>query len=721
MNEVTLRPGGTNEYTFTDDEIVNANIASEVSLVSRSLVADSMNLKVKSDSVGMKKVFTNIMEWYSTSSGEGYYIDDGDLLDYTYGDEITYTRDSNLYGRFFTTQISRVGRELFDIESLSMMGILARQRHVGGVYFSALVGDLIDEIMAGTGIAYSIDTPVRNQAVNGWLPYGNKRDNLAQILFAIGANAIKQADGSTRFQFNLPAQGTEIPGNRIYASSDRNVQTAPATKVSVTEHLWYDAGGSLEKVYSYSGVSADHVTAIFSEPIIPDTNRMSWDASITIHEVSANYVVFSGYGTIQAVKYSHLTSDLTWEAQTDGEEKIYSFDDATLVTARNSHAVLNRLVKFYTQAKQTDVSFTVESERAGDYIYFSDSYGNEKAGFIQKLDITISGTNRGDAEVITDWFPEDYGDSFDKCLVVSESGAVSVPSDYKPNTPVRFVLMSGFMGGQGGEDGEGGENTSEYGEDHGYVYDFYQGGQGGNHGGAGEGGIGTMVTSFDLESLSAFTASIGPGGAGGARVAYGETLNPGSIGGATTVTIGGTTYSTDEGSLNTAPIINVITGDLYNIQGTNGIPSTAKGGGTSATFSGLFHFSAANGDPMTAGGVTWAGGKRSGAYNPGSSFHAGPSGGGGAAYGSKGGDGWASSSSIPTHDPTYAGAGGNALTPAQAELGHCGDGGSGGGGGGGGCWCYGTPNDFGTGGAGGRGSNGGQGSNGLVLLYYKKN
>lgn len=702
-------------YTFDDSVIVSAEIATEQSLLSEHLSADTLTLFVRCSDTGDQKLYTVFMEWYHTVNDEGYVIRTGNLADYTYGTPIFYYRDNVLYGKFYVTQITRVGDELFQVTAVSAIGMMAYMTHKGGVYSAARAGTIINDIMSGTGFTYSVQSAVANTVVSGMLPYGDKMSNLQQVLFAIGASLIKDSSGNLSFVFNLPTTTKSIENEVIREGTGDNVFLAPATRISLTEHLYYqNPNTQSEEIYRASS-TVTGATIILDEPVV--ASSITGDSGITFTERTSTCITFSGIGSIYAIKYTHITSEISWNVATvNGEENEITVGNMTLVTALNSANVMERLVKYYTQRQQTNLGFYVSTEKTGDYVSFDDRFGDEKDGFVSKLTINLGKEMGGEAEVITNWYPTDTGNNFNAYQLIQSAGTITVPTAARGKEG-RLVLIGGFRGGQGGSAGENGKDGERgqlegSGNSRGTPLYASEGGKEGGKGG--QGGVGCMVYSVDIASLPAsFTVNeIGVGGAGGAAGAFQMEGSMGVLGGATTVTINGTTYSSASGTENTTGFINFIDGTFYNYKGQDGFDNTTgTGGGVNSPSAGSF----------TANGTTWNGGKNnSGTYDSSgySYWHGGY--GGGAAYGANGGDG-AKGSEMSRQTGT-GGNGATPITPTQASFPYGGNGGHGGGCGGGtgsGWEYYGAARvDAGVGGKGGSGSPGGQGSNGAVIFYY---
>ena len=703
-------------YIFDDSVIVSAEIATEQSLLSEHLSADTLTLFVRCNDTGDQKLYTVFMEWYHTVNDEGYVIRTGNLADYTYGTPIFYYRDNVLYGKFYVTEITRVGDELFQITAVSAIGMMAYMTHKGGVYTAARAGTIINDIMSGTGFTYSVQSAVANTVVSGMLPYADKLSHLQQLLFAIGASLIKDSSGNLSFVFNLPTTTKTIQNEVIREGTGDNVFLAPATRISLTEHLYYqNPNTQSEEIYRASS-NVTGATIILDEPVV--ASSITGDSGITFTERTSTCITFSGIGSIYAIKNTHITSEISWKATTvNGEENEIKVGNITLVTALNSANVMERLVKYYTQRQQTNLGFYVSTEKTGDYVSFDDRFGDEKDGFVSKLTINLGKEMGGEAEVITNWYPTDTGNNFNAYQLIQSTGTITVPTAARGKEG-RLVLIGGFRGGQGGSAGEDGKDATKDSQPSGSgqsrYYDIHPG-EGGKEGGkGGQGGVGCMVYSVDIASLPAsFTVNeIGAGGQGGAAGAFQQVGSMGLLGGNTTVTINGTSYSSASGTENTTGFINFIDGTFYNYRGQNGFDNTTGiGGGPENGDAGSF----------TANGTTWTGGRNRNNTWDSSGYSAWYGGyGGGAAYGANGEDG-AKGSEMSRRTGT-GGSGATPMTPTQASFPYGGQGGHGGGCGGGagqGHEYYGAATvEAGSGGSGGSGSRGGQGSNGAVIFYY---
>lgn len=659
--------------------------------ISEARAWDVLTFGVKSDATGSKYIWTSLSEIYSTSSNEEYLIDDGDLMDYTRGTPVRVYKDGAFLREFYLDNITARDGGIFEISAVSAVGLLAERYHRGGVYFGAVAGDVIADIM--DGMAYDIDGDVAEVTVYGWLPYDTARANLSRVLFATGASLMKNAAGEPWIRFNQPIGSTDVSAATYY---ERSAEPVPQFgTIRVIEHTFFDSAAQTEKVLfdNRNSVAAASALIIFEEPIAATRadglTRESW---------GANWAIVSGTGVLYGTPYVHIQRILEEETGINSSE-VYETGENALVSRLNSSTVLERLVNYYSNAVRYTISTKHSTERTGNIITFPNVRGVTESGYISTMDSVASSFVKSTMEVITRWTPKGLGNQYNDYFIVTAApgGQITIPAAHRGKKALA-VLFSGAQGGAGGYDGEAGtygRSVSETTRSRGY------GGEGGEGGAPGMGGGPGRYLLADIESLAAtYTATIGAGGAGGAH--NGEA---GEIGGDTVLG----DFTTADGVVLEGPYINMIDGSVYGEQGGPGTYGKAGGAGGDLTISGK------KGEDGTAGenyNTIWKGGAGGLGVRRGTLTASG-GGGGGAAYGTSGPDGGTSTTST-----NYGAPGANALPPAKAGFYTGGAGGNGGGGGGGSSYSWNQLSaNFNRPGAGGLGSVGGQGADGFILFY----
>lgn len=664
----------------------------------------------------------------------------GDLTQVPYGTPVNLYKNGSPAYKFFVHDIRRTSRTQYQVNALSAVGMLDNMAHLGGVYVNKTAGALIGEIIDGA-FAYSVDPSVASQKVAGWLPIDTARNNLHQVLFALGITIVKDADGDLVFTFLSAESPASIPDSRIFLGGSVGYN-ALATAVALTEHSYYKRPDTQESQIftNVGGVWADHLLVQFSEPAYDLRAE-----GLEIHEAGANYAVMSGAGTLLGKLFAHdvRVHQRPIPGSTAIVPNLITSDSDTMINSLNAMSVLDRLVAYYGSRKTITADLLVDGEKAGDVVSFTDAFGDPATGFLASLDARATSIVRASCTIITGYVPTGQGNSYTHRILVTASGAVTLPEGV---TKVQIVLIQGGHGGQGGYAGQhglggdtehGGDLTFVSRDDEGIISTgyVYSGGNqgiaaGGEAGAAGEAGK-IFVADLTITAGASITASVGAGGAGGAAEG-GE----GSPGGATTITIGTDTYTSEDGR-NSQPYVDLFTGDVMGLSGEAG---HAGGAGGQTDTESLFGAQGHDGLPGESiwdqtGGVGGTGIIHT--ESEGKYYHLSGGGGGGAAWGSNGsagGAGGIAHKPLPgggeAFDIYSGGAGGDgadAAAPNTPAYG-CGGGGGNGGGGGGNAAGYRVTgydtddyvyyNEALDGGAGGAGSVGGDGGAGVCIIYY---
>lgn len=643
---------------------------------------------------------------------------------YKYGAEVLYKHNGNLVGKYYMSNLTRVGKTQYRITCVSPVGLLANSQHYGGIYSGIKFSELVSEIIGGV-VPFSIASELQNQAVYGWLPVATRRDNLHQALFAMGAAAQKDANGNLAITALSDEARIDISDSRVYISGSVKYPDA-VTKVSISEHTFV-ANDSDETVTLFEGtVSSERITSpkgsvvqgtvvLFNEPM----HDLVVSAG-SIIEQTVNYAVLgpSAECKLTGKKYTHTVRQVTRPetatgGDTDTENKI-TVTDATLISIANSENVADRLMSYYSSAKTASIDFVVENEKAGSAIQFTDPFGDRTEGIIKSMDINMSSTLKASAEVISDYSPGGVGNFYNNLDVVSQNGSWTVPSGV---TKIRVAVIGGGDGGEGGADGEKGGTGPYYTSIMGAAQSKKYSGDPGNGGAGGKGGKGgkVFVSTLNVNAGETYPIVIGAAGKG---ASYGGTPTKGGN------TIFGSLTSAS-GTQTDAGFASLFDSEKYAMSGDSGV---SGGRGQEANISGLG--GQADRPTITYQGQVYTAGS-SPDYKIGqieqptlTAIVAVGGSGGGAAAGVNGADG-AEGTIIINFDKTGAAIGGNGAkgaTPIAAKaataFGAGGHGGHGGGGGGGGGCAIAYDGLGGSGGAGGNGGAGGDGVSGCVLIYY---
>lgn len=657
---------------------------------------------------------------------------------------------------YYLRSITRTGATSYRLVAWSAVGLLAAMAHKGGIYTGQTVAEAVKEICGNVPVV--VKSVFANTKLYGWLPYcqpkadrrgKSARDNLVQVLFAIGAYLTTDLNGVLHIDALWDGVSSTIGSNRMYASGGKVSYSDPISAVTVTEHQ-YIAGTDEKELFSGTSQQGDIIT--FSEPMHSLTAT-----GFTILESGANYAkISSGSGSLKGKPYIHNTRLVTQTVTENAAENVKSVTDATLVSLVNSSAVAKRLADYYKCRETITNGIVSGQEKPGHVVSVYHPYDKKMvSACIVSLDTTMSGTLKSEMAALVGFLPPqpESSEYFDERVILTGSGVWTVPEGV---TSYTRVLIGGGRGGSSGHRGESpavraSKSWTEkldalrrfVGLDNGVSL---EGGKGGEPGDAGDGGKVLVETVTDAVPGAKVSYACGRGGYGGV---FSQGNDAGAFGTATTM--GGAT--SDTGSSSEAGYTDAITGDVFAAKGKSGIAGSPGNGYTWSDGKYTYQPSPS----ITVDGVTYSAGKNKeevegedgrGDYKiapygyVGYSWRGGY--GGGAAAGSNGNDGLAngsgdayigSSSAFATVTAARGGAGADATPPAKESRYGCG-GTSGHGGGGAGSNGVADAHQTSSGNIsvsqasltardtepapGGRGSDGGEAGDGCIIIYYRK-
>lgn len=657
---------------------------------------------------------------------------------------------------YYPRSITRTGATSYRLVAWSAVGLLAAMAHKGGIYTGQTVAEAVKEICGNVPVV--VKSVFANTKLYGWLPYcqpkadrrgKSARDNLVQVLFAIGAYLTTDLNGVLHIDALWDGVSSTIGSNRMYASGGKVSYSDPISAVTVTEHQ-YIAGTDEKELFSGTSQQGDIIT--FSEPMHSLTAT-----GFTILESGANYAkISSGSGSLKGKPYIHNTRLVTQTVTENAAENVKSVTDATLVSLVNSSAVAKRLADYYKCRETITNGIVSGQEKPGHVVSVYHPYDKKMvSACIVSLDTTMSGTLKSEMAALVGFLPPqpESLEYFDERVILTGSGVWTVPEGV---TSYTRVLIGGGRGGSSGHRGESPavRTPKSWTEKFDALRRYaaldngvsMEGGKGGEPGEAGDGGKVLVETVTDAVPGAKVSYACGKGGYGGAFSQGNDAGAPG-----TATTMGGAT--SDTGSSSEAGYTDAITGEVFAAKGKSGIAGSPGNGYT--WDGGKYTYQPS--PLITVDGVTYSAGKDKeevegkdgrGRYNTapygyvGYSWRGGY--GGGAAAGSNGNDGLAngsgdayigSSSAFATVTAARGGAGADATPPAKESRYGCG-GTSGHGGGGAGS--NGTAEAHQTTSEnisvsqasltardtqpapGGRGSDGGEAGDGCIIIYYRK-
>lgn len=711
--------------TFTPTNIESGQIHLAASLLSRQLEANTFTVIVKSDDTG--------------------------LTEFTRNTPLSYYHRDRLALISYVQTVDRVGPNRYRLYGTSAIGRLIEQAHAGGVYTGQTAEEVILDICGP--VPAIIKSALKGIKLYGWLPYASPpkrsaRDNLVQVLFAIGAAVKTDHDGVLRIEGFWDGISGDAGRDKMYTGPSTDYDGA-VTQVLVAEHQ-YVPGGDEKQLFEGTAQEGDVI--IFDEPM-----HSLAATGFTVQSSGANWArVSAGTGTLTGKVYIHNTRQVSLDVQKAQTPNVVTVKDATLVSLVNSLAVARRLAEYYRCRERVDAAVVYGGEIPGDRL--ASWHPFDRTGVsacLESADITISGTLKAQEKLLVGYVPPqaENVEYIDTRVVLTGKGKWDPPEGVEE---VRYVMFSGAQGGHAGEKGGDsagakshtwsktstitGKNTSK-----GKVSLW---GAGGTGGGGGQGGNGSKILQGTV-SVSHGTPVPYACGLGGAGAVFGAT--EGSEGGDTTF---GAATTADGDYTGPSGWQDPITQEIFAAAGPDGLPG-GNGAGENPDYTIPSNSSAIGSivvyQPSTGAydedGNYWPGAPTK-EYSPGVAWYATPWGGfadgrGGAQAGYALGPGGVAGvsqetpSSRGTVSITASRITGTAVggltpptptTPRKRGLTEGGRGGYGGGGGSAPSWAgvevnpelfdgsYST--SPGAAGVGGPGGKGGDGGDGMIILFY---
>ena len=701
------------KWVFEDDDIRSAQIYRATSLIADSLEPNTLNATVR--------------------------CSDSSILEFEQDTRLTYVHSTDLPAYFYIQDITRTGPDEYAISAMSAIGRLIHgEQHYGGIYTGQTVGQVIPEICGP--VPCVVKTNLQDVQIYGWLPIASRRDNLAQVLFAVGAWIRDDLDGVLHIERLWDGYTANITQAQIYQGPSMSYG-AKVTQVVVTEHQYVQGG---EEVTLFEGQSQQGDIITFSEPAY--NLRAS---GFSILESNANYAkITAGNGTLIGSAYIHNTRQVSADVSQAAEPNVVTVSDATLVSLVNSSDVAQRLAQYYACLATFDGDILPGQQLDGNVVGIYDPFDRQLVqACLKSLDIKISGTLKATVSALVGFKPPQVDDSqtLDERIVLTGSGTYQIPAG---TTLIRYVLISGAQGGHCGQKGgDVGTSPSVSWSDPTWG-DQYRGcgladGGVGGEGGAPGAGARIREGTLDISDIASIPYSCGLGGLG---AAYDPDDPDGAAGSDTELGAATTAGAQAPEDGYTDPI----TGEKYGGIGDQGIPG-GKGAGKAAEVTTVDDETVQLFDPAESvtdeDGNTWSGGLTETEAdapdrvamemreNDGARIWYSRGLGAGAAAGANGsGPGPEASVSVRSSSIVATAASGldgatPALTPKKpAQYGKGGRGGYGGGGASSGGLAIGSTDssDYtvsitaGTGGLGGNGGPGGPGGDGCIILYISR-
>ena len=379
MNKIIYQYNSTTRLTFADEGnfdgvLLEGSFYNETSLLEDELSIDTMKIRVRS-------INTNYP-----------------LHNFIYGSQVTFYKNDALYGKYYLVSVERQTKNEYILNVQSSIGLLDDTMHYGGIYSGEYASAIIEDIIGGK-IAYTEHNIFSKIKVYGWLPVATRRENLKQLLFAVGG-CVKKKDGDVYFTTLTVDAPKAIPENKVF-DTGKITYDSPASRIEVVEHQFskVDSAPS-EEIYSGEIVGSSFVTP--KGYSVSDAALVTWDKpyhSLTFsdctllnNEKGVNYAVVSSSGsaTISGKPYIHSKMIVSRDKENyTGKEKVAKVENATLVTLANSNSVAEKVMAYYDSPCTLSGAIVMDGEKPLDNITMPNQFEEENTGMIKSIEGTL--------------------------------------------------------------------------------------------------------------------------------------------------------------------------------------------------------------------------------------------------------------------------------------------------------------------------------------------
>ena len=379
MNKIIYQYNSTTQLTFADEGnfdgvLLEGSFYNETSLLEDELSIDTMKIRVRSINTSYP------------------------LHNFIYGSQVTFYKDDVLYGKYYLVSVERQTKNEYILNVQSSIGLLDDTMHYGGIYSGEYASSIIEDIIGGK-IAYTEHNIFSKIKVYGWLPVATRRENLKQLLFAVGG-CVKKKNGDVYFTTLTVDAPKAIPENKVF-DTGKITYDSPASRIEVVEHQFskVDSAPS-EEVYSGEIIGSSFVTP--KGYSVSDAALVTWDKpyhSLTFsdctllnNEMGVNYAVVSASGsaTISGKPYIHSKMIVSRDKENyEGKEKVAKVENATLVTLANSNSVADKVMAYYDSPCTLSGAIVMDGEKPLDNITMPNQFEEENTGMIKSIEGTL--------------------------------------------------------------------------------------------------------------------------------------------------------------------------------------------------------------------------------------------------------------------------------------------------------------------------------------------
>lgn len=311
----------------------------------------------------------------------------------------TVNGEAQLLGAFFLDDYSTT-KNVTSISCVDYKGLLSKHTFRGGkVYTGELAGEVIDAIMAATGIAdYTVDAETRATPLYGWLKIQDCRKALREVLFACGSVVDSSRSESLNiFKVSKTIQ-TTVMRTRKFSTTPKNQSYISDVTVKFPVYtLEAESKEILKGTYSPGTYTVDLSSPAAEMTIIGGT----------IMEQSNNYISFvvasEGEVVISGKKYTKEDISVTSSVNKvdAGESRETKNFSCTVLGMEQAVIRAKEILDYYDLRLNLKIKFLNEGDKVADWseVFNADRHmGSFVAGF-EKMTTDLTGGYISTAEL----------------------------------------------------------------------------------------------------------------------------------------------------------------------------------------------------------------------------------------------------------------------------------------------------------------------------------
>lgn len=143
-------------------------------------------------------------------------------------------RNETLIGAFFIETSAKENKDLYKISSTDYIGLLDKEKFLGGMYTAESVGNIVANILEDS--PYTIDQTLASRTVTGYICICSKREALQMIIFSAGGIIDCSRNDSIEIKL-LPTETTSELTNTEIVSIKETVESITTT-IELIEHKY---------------------------------------------------------------------------------------------------------------------------------------------------------------------------------------------------------------------------------------------------------------------------------------------------------------------------------------------------------------------------------------------------------------------------------------------------------------------------------------------------